>query len=132
MPFQVHFIHQTEIIMADQFGANGRTILHDPGDIKVTGADRQNVQAYKISAGLSNQEVVLGSFPQSSTLLVFLADQAVDLQFGDSGFASGVLFQAKTGILSGLFVTTFANDTTIKVMTFGGSNVSIQANLPLP
>lgn len=135
MPFQFHFIHQSEIIQADQFGANGRTILHDPGDIKMTGADRQNVQAFVVSNGVTLMELPinpLGSSAPSNTVLVFLADQPVDLKFGDSGFASGVLFAAKTGILSGLFITTGTLATTVKVMTFGGSNASIITNLPLP
>lgn len=126
-----------EVLQADQFTVNGRTVTYIPATMKVTGADRRQGQVWTLSAGLSAQALPLAPLGVSAPgkLLFFLADQPVDLRWNtvsDVAFVSAVRMLALGAQVSTFLVTTGSHATTILLEVVGGSNATVTANLPIP
>jgi hypothetical protein len=119
-----------------QFTFLGRTVVFFPASMQLTGAEKVTQQSWRISGGLSAQPLDLNPLGVSAPvgLLVFLADQPVDLRVGSPStptFLSAVMLLTLGGQVSSLFVTT-SGDTTIWLAAAGGSNATLTATVPTP
>lgn len=134
--FSVDFTATYQRMLGDQWSLAGRTIGYYPLGVKLINADKQNVQAFVLSADLSAEALTLAPLGVSAPAMIamFLADQPCDLRTNaasDTVFLSGVQFMLFTGHLSNLFVTTGSAETTIYLEACGGSNAQVIMNLPL-
>jgi hypothetical protein len=119
----------------DAYGVGARTTEHRIHTMRLTGGSRQQSQLVVVSAGVSNQEILLspitGSFPG---LLLWLAtDQPLDVRLNASNAS---MLSALRGLvlgasISALFVTPPSNaDATLRVDVMGGG--SVVASIPNP
>lgn len=126
-----------EMTTADQFGGAGRTQIYQPGNAKLTGADKYNQTTFILSGGLSAQQVNIAPLGVSAPALLIQLnmDYPVDIRTNaasDSTFLSGVTQWFMAGHVSNIYVTTGSNDTTFLLQVAGGSAATLTASFPLP
>ena len=123
-----------DIQHAENYTYLGRVITFFPAQMRLTGADKYNQQSWQISAGISAQQLSINPLGVSApaAMLFFLADQPVDMRFGDaaaSAFLSAVTMLTLGAVVSGLYITT-SNATQVWLFTAGGSAAVLQATIP--
>lgn len=137
MSFTANLHCTTEVLEKDGFGTGGITKNYFTNTVKMTGADRYHEQVHILSASLSAHSIAIAPFGGSvvsETLVILQTDKKIDVRIGSSTdtFLSAVQFLAIVTTVSGLFITTGSQTTTVRTVLIGGSNVGVTIHPPMP
>jgi len=137
MSFTANLHCTTETLEKDGFGTGGVSRSYFTNTVKMTGADRYQEQVHVMSADISALSIAIqpfGGSVVSDTMLIIQADKKIDVRLGVSTntVLSAVQFLAIVATISGLFVTTGSQATTLRTTLIGGSNVGVTVHPPMP
>jgi hypothetical protein len=135
MSFTAELVDTLVVREVDGYGVAPRTTEHRIHTLRLTGGSRQQSQLVVVSAGVSNQEIILTPIAASAPgLLLWLAtDQPLDVRLNASNAS---MLSALRGLvlgasISALFVTPPSNvDANVRLVTLAGG--SVVASIPNP
>lgn len=137
MAFTANLHCSTEMLELDGFGTAGVTLGYRVNTVQLTGANRYHEQVHYLSANISAHSIPiapLGGSVVSDTLIILQTNAKVDVRLGSSSdtILSAVQFLAAVATISGVFITTGSQVTTVRTILMGGSVTGVAVHPPIP